>query len=52
MSKFSDKERRRAEREERKKHSPWFGKRRKTSMEGNRKAIESKRACRDFRREQ
>lgn len=46
MARFDDKTRRRVERNERKKHDPWFGKRRKTSMEGNRKAQANKKACR------
>lgn len=40
------KTRRRVERAERKATDPYFGKRRKTSMEGNRKAQASKAACR------
>lgn len=37
---------RRAEREWKKVNDPFFGKRRKTAMEGNRKAQASKSACR------
>lgn len=35
-----------AERAKRKEQDPWFGKRRKTGMEGNRKAQARKDACR------
>jgi hypothetical protein len=45
MSRFDTKIRRRVEREQRK-ANPWFGKRRKTAMEGNAKAKASKDACR------
>lgn len=38
--------RRRAERKERKENDPWFGRRRKTQMEGDRKKEASKSACR------
>lgn len=38
--------RRAAERAVRKAEDPWFGKRRKTKMEGNRKAARNKAACR------
>lgn len=37
---------RRAERLERKELDPYFGKRRKTSMEGDRRKAASKKACR------
>jgi hypothetical protein len=46
MSRFDRKMRRRVERKERKAADPWFGKRRPTEMEGNRKAEASKQACR------
>jgi hypothetical protein len=40
------KTRRKVERAERKARDPWFGRRRKTAMEGNRKAATDKAACR------
>lgn len=36
----------RLDRADRKANDPWFGKRRKTGMEGNRRAIAAKQACR------
>lgn len=38
--------RRKVERAERKAHDPYFGKRRKTQMEGNKRAAQNKAACR------
>jgi hypothetical protein len=40
------KTRRKVERAERKARDPWFGRRRKTNMEGNKRAKASKDACR------
>lgn len=45
---FDSKTRRKVEREERKKHDPWFGKKRVTDFP-NRKKVADKKACRDKR---
>lgn len=45
MARFDDKTRRRVEREERRKHDPWFGKVRRTRFT-DRKKEANKKACR------